>query len=210
MCIWFSQLLVDLAKARNSIPLPKIIGGYGISLPPEVDTLIYPNYQLILPTRPSFPDMENDIEWEDDDDKDETAKEPVQPTHLQDHGRKVSFAIAGKGLPRHCRIEASTPNGIMYIHTYWIWIHVSLSLYSFKRVADADAGRELHDATRLLSWGSERLYNHRELCLSPCDQERLHIAVCHIWPSRSIHEYLQIHWPENGFTLLYYSAMLCP
>lgn len=94
------EMLVDLAKARNSIPLPKIIGGYGISLPPEVDTLIYPNYQLILPTRPSFPDMDNDIEWDDDDDKDEAAKEPVQPTHLQDHGRKVSFSIAGKGLPK--------------------------------------------------------------------------------------------------------------
>jgi hypothetical protein len=91
------QLLVDLAKARNSIPLPKIIGGYGISLPPEVDTLIYPNYQLNVPTRTSFADMDNDIEWEDDDDKEETVKEAAQPTQLQDSGRKVSFSIAGKG-----------------------------------------------------------------------------------------------------------------
>ena len=88
---------MDLAKARNSIPLPKIIGGYGISLPPEVDTLIYPNYQLNVPTRTSFPDMDNDIEWEDDDDKEETAKDAAQPTQLQDSGRKVSFSIAGKG-----------------------------------------------------------------------------------------------------------------
>ena len=91
---------MDLAKARNSIPLPKIIGGYGISLPPEVDTLIYPNYQLNIPTRTNFPDMDNDMEWEDDDDKEETAKEAVQPTQLQDGGRKVSFSISVKGGPK--------------------------------------------------------------------------------------------------------------
>lgn len=95
-------MLVELAKARNSIPLPSIIGGHGIALPPEADTLIFPNYQLNVPHRTSFPDMNDDIEWEDDDDgKEETSKEAAQPTHLlksdQDSGRKVSFSIAGKG-----------------------------------------------------------------------------------------------------------------
>lgn len=90
------ELLVDLAKARNSIPLPKIIGTHGISLPPEADTLIYPNYQLNVPTRTTFRDMDDDIEWEDDDDKEDGGKEVVQPTHLQDSGRKVSFSITGK------------------------------------------------------------------------------------------------------------------
>lgn len=103
--LFVQQILVELAKVKNSIPLPKIIGGPGISLPPEADTLIAPNYQLAVPTRTASPDMDEDIEWEADDDaKDEMPKDVVasssQPTHLQksdqDAGRKVSFSIGGK------------------------------------------------------------------------------------------------------------------
>ncbi|KAK1301439.1 hypothetical protein QJS10_CPB12g01785 [Acorus calamus] len=40
------EVLLELARNRNKIPLPKSIGGPGIPLPPEQDTLISPNYQL--------------------------------------------------------------------------------------------------------------------------------------------------------------------
>ncbi|XP_073048316.1 transcription initiation factor TFIID subunit 9 [Primulina eburnea] len=43
------QMLLELARSRNKIPLPKSITQYGIPLPPEQDTLISPNYQLAIP-----------------------------------------------------------------------------------------------------------------------------------------------------------------
>ncbi|CAK9221272.1 unnamed protein product [Sphagnum troendelagicum] len=101
------ETLVELAKARNSIPLPKIIGSPGIALPPELDTLIAPNYQLAVPTR-TFPEMEEDETERKGDaknskDKATAAKDvvsgPTQPTHLQksdQDGHKVSFSLAGK------------------------------------------------------------------------------------------------------------------
>ena len=42
---------MELARSRNKIPLPKSIGGPGIPLPPEQDTLIGPNYQLFIPRK---------------------------------------------------------------------------------------------------------------------------------------------------------------
>ncbi len=100
------QTLVELAKARNSIPLPKIIGSPGIALPPELDTLIAPNYQLAVPTR-TIPEMEEDETERKGDAKNSKdnstgAKDvsaPSQPTHLQksdQDGHKVSFSLAGK------------------------------------------------------------------------------------------------------------------
>ncbi|KAK4836953.1 hypothetical protein QYF36_001600 [Acer negundo] len=43
------QVQLGLAKNRNKIPLPKSIASSGIPLPPELDTLISPNYQLLIP-----------------------------------------------------------------------------------------------------------------------------------------------------------------
>ncbi|XP_078155003.1 TATA binding protein associated factor 21kDa subunit isoform X2 [Carex rostrata] len=46
------EILLELARNRNKIPLPKSIAPPGsIPLPPEEDTLISPNYQLLIPTR---------------------------------------------------------------------------------------------------------------------------------------------------------------
>ena len=39
---------MDLARARNSIPLPPLRDTPGISLPAEADTLLQPNYQISL------------------------------------------------------------------------------------------------------------------------------------------------------------------
>ncbi|CAN7083700.1 unnamed protein product [Brassica oleracea var. botrytis] len=44
---------VELAAGRNKIPLPKSIAGPSVPLPPEQDTLLSPNYQLIIPPKKS-------------------------------------------------------------------------------------------------------------------------------------------------------------
>ncbi|XP_020272738.1 transcription initiation factor TFIID subunit 9 [Asparagus officinalis] len=46
------EVLLELARSRNKIPLPKRIAPPGsIPLPPEQDTLINPNYQLLIPRK---------------------------------------------------------------------------------------------------------------------------------------------------------------
>ncbi|XP_072989189.1 transcription initiation factor TFIID subunit 9 [Typha latifolia] len=46
------EVLLELARSRNKIPLPKSITPPGaIPLPPEQDTLISPNYQLLIPRK---------------------------------------------------------------------------------------------------------------------------------------------------------------
>ncbi|GAV82714.1 TFIID-31kDa domain-containing protein [Cephalotus follicularis] len=58
------QVLLELARNRNKIPLPKTIAGPGIPLPPDQDTLISPNYQLAIPMNQSALAME---EMEEDE-----------------------------------------------------------------------------------------------------------------------------------------------
>ncbi|CAI9280363.1 unnamed protein product [Lactuca saligna] len=45
------EVLLELARNRNKIPLPKSIAGPGMALPPDSDTLISPNYQLVIPRK---------------------------------------------------------------------------------------------------------------------------------------------------------------
>ncbi|XP_042408210.1 transcription initiation factor TFIID subunit 9-like [Zingiber officinale] len=46
------EVLLELAKNKNKVPLPKTIAPPGsIPLPPEQDTLISPNYQLLIPRK---------------------------------------------------------------------------------------------------------------------------------------------------------------
>ncbi|KAL2611269.1 hypothetical protein R1flu_022961 [Riccia fluitans] len=95
------ETLLELAKVRNSIPLPKIIGGPGVALPLEQDSLIAPTYQLDIPTK-SFPFTEDEMDMDDEDwSKPDSDKETSgsQPTNLQkseQDGRKVSFSIGAK------------------------------------------------------------------------------------------------------------------
>lgn len=59
------QVLLELARNRNKIPLPRTIAGPGIPLPPDQDTLISPNYQLAIPKKqpsPAFEETEEDEE----------------------------------------------------------------------------------------------------------------------------------------------------
>ncbi|KAJ8471181.1 hypothetical protein OPV22_025524 [Ensete ventricosum] len=58
------EVLLELARRRNKIPLPKTIAPPGsIPLPPEQDTLIIPNYQLLIPRKqpPQVEETEEDV-----------------------------------------------------------------------------------------------------------------------------------------------------
>ncbi|ESR39900.1 transcription initiation factor TFIID subunit 9 [Citrus sinensis] len=86
------EVLLELAKNRNKIPLPKSISAPGIPLPPEQDTLISPNYQLSLPKKQSAREAE---EMEEDEESTELSVSQEQVTDLpQQTPQRVSFPIA--------------------------------------------------------------------------------------------------------------------
>ncbi|KAK1307552.1 hypothetical protein QJS10_CPA09g00107 [Acorus calamus] len=91
----FSQVLLELARNRNKIPLPKSIGGPGIPLPPEQDTLISPNYQLAIPKKQSAPVME---ETEEEEAATTTNSNPPteQKMDVQQTPQRVSFPLSAK------------------------------------------------------------------------------------------------------------------
>ncbi|KAK9101538.1 hypothetical protein Scep_024968 [Stephania cephalantha] len=87
------EVLLELASNRNKIPLPKSIAGPGISLPPEEDTLISPNYQLALPKRPhqAIEETEEDEEGANPNPSQEQKSDQPQQTP-----QRVSFPLAAK------------------------------------------------------------------------------------------------------------------
>ncbi|KAF7152357.1 hypothetical protein RHSIM_Rhsim01G0228800 [Rhododendron simsii] len=90
------EVLLELARNRNKIPLPRSIAGSGIPLPPEQDTLISPNYQLAIPRkRPSQPVEETE---EDEESVDPNSNPPQeQKIELpQDAPQRVSFPLGAK------------------------------------------------------------------------------------------------------------------
>ncbi|KAF7135758.1 hypothetical protein RHSIM_Rhsim08G0239600 [Rhododendron simsii] len=90
------EVLLELARNRNKIPLPRSIAGPGIPLPPEQDTLISPNYQLAIPRkRPAQPVEETE---EDEESVDPNSNPPQeQKTELpQDAPQRVSFPLGAK------------------------------------------------------------------------------------------------------------------
>ncbi|RVW52196.1 Transcription initiation factor TFIID subunit 9 [Vitis vinifera] len=89
----FMQVLLELARNRNKIPLPKSIAGPGIPLPPEQDTLISPNYQLAIPKKRTAQAVE---ETEEDE-------EGADPSHASQEGRT--------DLPQHTPQRVSFPIG---------------------------------------------------------------------------------------------------
>lgn len=89
------EVLLELAKTRNKIPLPKSVPGPGIPLPPDQDTLISPNYQLAIPKR-------QNIQPAEETEEDEEAADP-NPNPSQEHRdlpqgtpQRVSFPLGGK------------------------------------------------------------------------------------------------------------------
>ena len=86
------QVLLELARNRNKIPLQKSIAGHGIPLPPEQDTLISPNYQLAIPRKQSAQAVEETEE--DDEAVDPTLPSQEQKVDLpQQTQQRVSFPL---------------------------------------------------------------------------------------------------------------------
>ncbi|KAL3616691.1 Transcription initiation factor TFIID subunit 9 [Castilleja foliolosa] len=88
------EVLLELARSRNKVPLPKSIAGAGIPLPPEQDTLISPNYQLAIPRRQISQPAE---ETEEDEEATDSITNPNPSRDLpQGTPQRVSFPIVAK------------------------------------------------------------------------------------------------------------------
>uniref|UniRef100_A0A7N0UN98 Transcription initiation factor TFIID subunit 9 n=1 Tax=Kalanchoe fedtschenkoi TaxID=63787 RepID=A0A7N0UN98_KALFE len=83
------EILLELARNRNKIPLPKTIAGPGIPLPPDEDTLISPNYQLLIPKKRPAPTQE----IEESEEKPEESPSQEMKT---DPPQRVSFPLGAK------------------------------------------------------------------------------------------------------------------
>jgi transcription initiation factor TFIID subunit 9B len=93
------QVLLELARNRNKIPLPKSISGPGIPLPPEQHTLISPNYQLAIPRKRSHQAIEETEEDEEAADPTPTpnpSQEQRTDTSSQGTPQRVSFPLGPK------------------------------------------------------------------------------------------------------------------
>ncbi|KAK1358505.1 Transcription initiation factor TFIID subunit 9 [Heracleum sosnowskyi] len=89
------EVLLELARNRNKIPLPKSISGPGIALPPEEDTLISPNYQLAIPIKQAG----QAIEETEDEEMAEPNPKPTQEPKTQvplNSSQQVSFSVGAK------------------------------------------------------------------------------------------------------------------
>ncbi|KAG2328130.1 hypothetical protein Bca52824_010858 [Brassica carinata] len=83
------EVLLELAARRNKIPLPKLTAGLGVPLPPEHDTLLSPNYQLVIPKKSASTEPE---ETEDDEDMTDPA---LQTSELPSQTpQMVSFPLS--------------------------------------------------------------------------------------------------------------------
>lgn len=88
------EVLLELARTRNKVPLPKSIAGPGIPLPPEQDTLISPNYQLAIPKKQPATAVE---EMEEDEETVDPNSSGEQRTDIPQHmTQKVSFPLGAK------------------------------------------------------------------------------------------------------------------
>ncbi|KAJ4717780.1 transcription initiation factor TFIID subunit 9 [Melia azedarach] len=85
------EVLLDLARSRNKIPLPKSISGPGVPLPPDQDILISPNYQLPIPKKQSAQAAE---EMEEDEESADPNTSQEQRTDMPQHTpQRVSFPL---------------------------------------------------------------------------------------------------------------------
>ncbi|CAL9123145.1 unnamed protein product [Musa acuminata var. zebrina] len=93
------EVLLELARSRNKTPLPKSIAPpRSIPLPPEQDTLISPNYQLLIPRKhpPQVEETEEDI--------DGSNTNPIATTNLSQEPRIGNDPIATTNLSQEPRI----------------------------------------------------------------------------------------------------------
>lgn len=74
--------------------MPRSIGGPGIALPPDQDTLLSPNYQLAIPKKQAVETME-ETEEDEGDDTVVPSQEPSSSEVPQQHApQRVSFPLA--------------------------------------------------------------------------------------------------------------------
>uniref|UniRef100_A0ACD5XLJ5 Uncharacterized protein n=1 Tax=Avena sativa TaxID=4498 RepID=A0ACD5XLJ5_AVESA len=79
------EVLLELARSRNKIPLPKSIAPPGsIPLPPEQDTLLSQNYQLLPPLKPP-----TQVE-ETEDDNEVANANPANPNPSYSQDQRVN------------------------------------------------------------------------------------------------------------------------
>ncbi|GAB2287278.1 Transcription initiation factor TFIID subunit 9 [Dionaea muscipula] len=90
------EVLLELARSRNKIPLPKTLGGPGIPLPPEEDTLISPNYQLVIPKKQPAQALEEMEEEEEGVAPNSSSQEPRNDQTQQLIPQRVSFPLGPK------------------------------------------------------------------------------------------------------------------
>lgn len=92
------EVLLELARSRNKVPLPKSIAGPGIPLPPEQDTLINPNHQLAIPKRyTAQPPEETEEDEEPADSNPNPNPNPSQDRrNLSQGAQRVSFPLGAK------------------------------------------------------------------------------------------------------------------
>ncbi|KAJ9568430.1 hypothetical protein OSB04_004396 [Centaurea solstitialis] len=87
------EVLLELARNRNKIPLPKSIAGPGMALPPEADTLIHPNYQLVIPRKRTNEAVE---ETEEEEEASESKSQEQRTDLPQTTPQRVSFPLGPK------------------------------------------------------------------------------------------------------------------
>ncbi|KAF0922316.1 hypothetical protein E2562_031808 [Oryza meyeriana var. granulata] len=102
------EVLLEVARNRNKIPLPKSIAPPGsIPLPPEQDTLLSQNYQLLAPLKPppQFEETEDDNEGANPTPTPTSNPTNPNPNNLQEqrgnelqqqlpqHAQRVSFQL---------------------------------------------------------------------------------------------------------------------
>ncbi|KAJ8755991.1 hypothetical protein K2173_024536 [Erythroxylum novogranatense] len=85
------EVLLEMARNRNKIPLPKATPGPGIPLPPEQDTLLTPNYQLAIPTKQPAQAVEETEE--DDETTDPNPSQEPKSVLQQQTTQRVSFPL---------------------------------------------------------------------------------------------------------------------
>ncbi|WRX27931.1 Transcription initiation factor TAFII31 - like 1 [Theobroma cacao] len=83
------EVLLELARNRNKVPLPKAIPAPGIAIPPDQDTLINTNYQFAIPRKQAVEETEEDEESVDPNPSQEQKTDMPQPT-----SQRVSFPLA--------------------------------------------------------------------------------------------------------------------
>ncbi|KAI3768147.1 hypothetical protein L2E82_18586 [Cichorium intybus] len=87
------EVLLELARNRNKIPLPKSIAGPGMALPPDSDTLISPNYQLVIPRKRTSEAVE---ETEEEEESNEPKTNVSQEQQRSELTQRVSFPLGQK------------------------------------------------------------------------------------------------------------------